>query len=76
MKGLQQPAVWREVLRKHQVQIEAAVFEPEGRVARTIKTNRRALDAAGDDAVDPFGNGLPMLNIGRPDTPLGLHAEN
>ena len=76
MKGLQQPAVWREVLGKHQVQVEAAVSEPEGRVARTIKTNRRALDAAGDDAVDPLGNGLPMLNIGRPDTPLGLHAEN
>ena len=34
------------------------------------------LDVAGDDAVDPFGNGLPMFDIGRPDTPLGLHAED
>ena len=35
-----------------------------------------SLYANGDDAVDPLGNGLPMLNIGRPDAPLGLHAEN
>ena len=35
--------MWREGLREYQVQIEAAVFETKGRVARPIKPDGGAL---------------------------------